>query len=88
MRQQYQSSSWSPSISLLRTLFRCQGVLALHVADLADALAPRAVLGRQRVSGYPPYQRRTEVTWFDTFDNPLGGNEIAVTASIPLCRNV
>jgi len=37
MRQQYQSSSRSPSNSLPRPLFQCQGVLALHVADLADA---------------------------------------------------
>ena len=57
MTQQYQSRA--PSNSLLRKLFQCQGVLALHVADLADAQR-RAILDlvgphHRRQEGHPSH---------------------------------
>ena len=64
MTHQYQSRS--PSKSLLRKLFQCHGVLALRVADLADAQR-RAVL--DLVS--PPLATAASTAWWT---RGCGGN--------------
>jgi hypothetical protein len=88
MTQQYQSRS--PSKPLLRKLFQCHGVLALHVADLADAQR-RAVLdlvGPRLVDAQVRWQRlddlansRQEVTHRTSFsptgNRPLTGISLA-----------